>query len=561
MGFIGGKGTYLSDAWNWLDFIVVITSLLSILPSFSNVSSIRTFRLFRPLRSLTSLGSMKLLIGTLLSSVYGLGEIMLFAFFFFLIFAILGLSLWAGEIHYRWRTTPNPINGDWMVNPDDVDTWGDRKWSVGSHWGSLIFQHDEYGGLNVSDLYRDTKIENLNWGLTNFDNIGNAFLTIFQVTTMEGWTNIMYIYQNSFSKYITPLYFIFLLLVWSFFILNITIAIMLDKYEETSSSQGDEEMINELIEIGKEAGLPNELTEFLITQDITVKKRKDTHEDWKKNLKVSLIENFIYNPAIKIPNKKYLKNWFTKSMFLVVMAPLFNTVIFLCISINTIMLSLEKYPEYPTGFQEFRDYSNTVFTVIFTLEAIWKIIGLGMKEYARDKFNLFDLAIVIFSVFDLFLISGESSFSALRAFRLFRIFKIFRAGNLRVLLDSITMTVSSIGNYVVLLVLFIYVYALLGMQFFAGKLKFDEDGNVDQENGESNRENFDNIGWAFLTIFKILIGDNWNSIMYDWMRAVGTISAFYFISLYVWGSIIMLNLFLAVLLGNFDSARLYIEKK
>jgi len=138
-----------------------------------------------------------------------------------------------------------------------------------------------------------------------------------------------------------------------------------------------------------------------------------------------------------------------------------------------------------------------------------------MKEYARDKFNLFDLAIVIFSVFDLFLISGESSFSALRAFRLFRIFKIFRAGNLRVLLDSITMTVSSIGNYVVLLVLFIYVYALLGMQFFAGKLKFDEDGNVDQENGESNRENFDNIGWAFLTIFKILIGDNWNSIMYD----------------------------------------------
>jgi len=83
---------------------------------------------------------------------------------------------------------------------------------------------------------------------------------------------------------------------------------MLDKYEETSSSQGDEEMINELIEIGKEAGLPNELTEFLITQDITVKKRKDTHEDWKKNLKVSLIENFIYNPAIKIPNKKYLKN-------------------------------------------------------------------------------------------------------------------------------------------------------------------------------------------------------------------------------------------------------------
>ena len=161
------------------------------------------------------------------------------------------------------------------------------------------------------------------------------------------------------------------------------------------------------------------------------------------------------------------------------------------------------------------EWFNNVFTIIFTLEVIIKIIGVGMKEYARDKFNLFDAVIVVFSLLDLLFISGESSFSALRAFRLFRIFKIFRVGNLRLLLDSITMTVSSIGNYVVLLVLFMYVYALLGMQFFAGKLKFDEEGNVDKENGITSRENFDNIGWAFLTIFKVLIGDNWNIIMYN----------------------------------------------
>ena len=28
MGFIMGKGAYLKDAWNWLDFIVVVSSLL-----------------------------------------------------------------------------------------------------------------------------------------------------------------------------------------------------------------------------------------------------------------------------------------------------------------------------------------------------------------------------------------------------------------------------------------------------------------------------------------------------------------------------------------------------
>ena len=69
MGFLLGSNSYLSDAWNWLDFTVVVTSLLNELPSMKNMSGLRTFRLFRPLRSLTTMPSMKLLIGTLLSSV------------------------------------------------------------------------------------------------------------------------------------------------------------------------------------------------------------------------------------------------------------------------------------------------------------------------------------------------------------------------------------------------------------------------------------------------------------------------------------------------------------
>jgi hypothetical protein len=69
MGFILEKGCYLRDAWNWLDFIVVITALMQALPGMNNVSGLRTFRLFRPLRSLSALPSMRILVNTLLSSV------------------------------------------------------------------------------------------------------------------------------------------------------------------------------------------------------------------------------------------------------------------------------------------------------------------------------------------------------------------------------------------------------------------------------------------------------------------------------------------------------------
>ena len=79
--------------------------------------------------------------------------------------------------------------------------------------------------------------------------------------------------------------------------------------------------------------------------------------------------------------------------------------------------------------------------------------------------------------------SSGGAISALRAFRLFRIFKLFRAGDLRVLLDSIAFTMTTIGNFIILLVLFIYVYSLLGMQFFAGALRFDAEGNLDLTNG------------------------------------------------------------------------------
>jgi hypothetical protein len=92
-----------------------------------------------------------------------------------------------------------------------------------------------------------------------------------------------------------------------------------------------------------------------------------------------------------------------------------------------------------------------------------KIIGFGFKMWTKDRFNIFDGLIVILSIIEISMSDGGGSFSALRAFRLFRIIKLFRVGDLRVLVDSIAYTVMTIGNYVVLLLLFIYVYALLGM--------------------------------------------------------------------------------------------------
>ena len=84
----------------------------------------------------------------------------------------------------------------------------------------------------VDDVYRDSKTLELNYGVTNFDHLGSAFITIFQCITMEGWTTVMYIYEDVSSRILVDLYFISCVVICSFFLLNLTIAVMLREYDE-----------------------------------------------------------------------------------------------------------------------------------------------------------------------------------------------------------------------------------------------------------------------------------------------------------------------------------------
>jgi voltage-dependent calcium channel L type alpha-1D len=118
------------------------------------------------------------------------------------------------------------------------------------------------------------------------------------------------------------------------------------------------------------------------------------------------------------------------------------------------------------------------------------------------------------------------------------------------LLDSMIFTISSIGPYVVFLMFFIYIFALVGMSFYAGNIKFNGKDEVDLVNGTSPRENFDTLGNSLMTLFIIIMG-SWSQIMESAVRCNGGSAAVYFVLVVIIGGIILLNLFLAIMLGNF----------
>ena len=97
------------------------------------------------------------------------------------------------------------------------------------------------------------------------------------------------------------------------------------------------------------------------------------------------------------------------------------------------------------------------------------------------------------------------------------------------------------------------------MQFFAGEIKFNED-DLPDPNGVSPRYNFDDILNSFLSVFIILTGENWNEMMYNAMRSTNPSASIYFILVIVMGSIIILQLLVAILINNFDDSHKIAEK-
>lgn len=110
MGFIHHKNSYLRDTWNWLDFAVVMVSIVDYIPgiSGSNLKALRTLRVLRPLRSINKFPSMKKLISSLLASLPALGNAVVFMMFIFLLFCILGVQSFSGVLYQRCRTNKIP---------------------------------------------------------------------------------------------------------------------------------------------------------------------------------------------------------------------------------------------------------------------------------------------------------------------------------------------------------------------------------------------------------------------------------------------------------------------
>ena len=573
-GFILEDNTYLRDPWNWLDFIVVITGVLSFLPSISaNLLALRTFRLIRPLKSISFMPNMRLFITTLINSIVDLGTVFLMMIFFCLIFAILGLSLWSDRFHYKCRTGDSVINGILPLN----STYSEYLCGGSLKCDYCINSYDFYPSqINKSVIDSENNYEKLNYGITNFDNIAESLFVVFLTTTSEGWTNIMNMMMDGYNYYVSFIYFFLCVIVNYYFMLNLTVAVLLYNFERAKASEFTQLKIAKLKErsLNKRSREDHNSTLNSSTISNVIDNQNSNEEVNRKkyrlkyiplrangsNAKMDNIGGIFANISMpklfeKIPmSSSYHKKFkFGFYCYYVYKQPIVQFFFYFCILLNSIILMLDRV-NISQKENNIIEKINTVLVSLFTIEIAMLLLGVGVCNFIKDLMNIWDFIIVLVSLIEIIIKSkkgnGSNSVASIfRMLRVLRVFKLFRSyQNFQVIMESIIHTVRRTADYILLFILFIYMYTLLGYSCFNGKIT-----------GEMF--NFDTFIDSFVCVFQIIIGDHWYDLFYRCYRSKnGKVTSYvFFITLIFLGNITMINIFLAYLINNFQRAKKSLE--
>merc|ERR1719204_2338907 len=222
LGFIAHPTAYLRNSWNILDFTIVmigmISEVLAILQIEGfDVKALRAFRVLRPLRLISGVPSLQIVMNAILMAIIPLINIALLVLFVIIIYSIIGLELFMGAFH---KTCFNNVTGEMMEEPNPCGG---------------IFHCEE--GYECKEYW-----EGPQWGITCFDNFGQAMLTVFQCITLEGWTDMLYWIHDSQGSTWQFMYFVSMVVLGAFFVMNLILGVLsgeFSKEREKAQSRGD----------------------------------------------------------------------------------------------------------------------------------------------------------------------------------------------------------------------------------------------------------------------------------------------------------------------------------
>ncbi|KAF6116028.1 sodium voltage-gated channel alpha subunit 3 [Phyllostomus discolor] len=514
-----GFQTYFTNAWCWLDFLIVDVSLVSLVANalgyseLGAIKSLRTLRALRPLRALSRFEGMRVVVNALVGAIPSIMNVLLVCLIFWLIFSIMGVNLFAGKFYHCVNTTTGN-----MFEMSEVNNLSDCQ-ALGKH-----------------ARWKNVKV--------NFDNVGAGYLALLQVATFKGWMDIMYAAVDSRDVQLQPvyeenlymyLYFVIFIIFGSFFTLNLFIGVIIDNFNQQKKK---------------------------ISQDIFMTEEQKKYYNAMKKLGSKKPQKPIPRPANKFQGMVF--DFVTRQVFDI------SIMILICLNMVTMMVETDDQSKYMT---QVLYRINLVFIILFTGEFVLKLISLRYY-YFTIGWNIFDFVVVILSIVGMFLAEmiekyfvSPTLFRVIRLARIGRILRLIKgAKGIRTLLFALMMSLPALFNIGLLLFLVMFIYAIFGMSNFA---------YVKKEAGIDDMFNFETFGNSMICLFQITTSAGWDGLLAPILNSAPpdcdpdtihpgssvkgdcgnpSVGIFFFVSYIIISFLVVVNMYIAVILENFSVA-------
>ncbi|KAL1275212.1 hypothetical protein QQF64_028026, partial [Cirrhinus molitorella] len=521
LGLLLHPGSYFRDLWNILDFIVVSGALVAFaFTSFmgshqsvnrgtkgkdiSTIKSLRVLRVLRPLKTIKRLPKLKAVFDCVVNSLKNVLNILIVYILFMFIFAVIAVQLFKGKFFYctdESKGLEKDCRGEFLYYDKDEVAAQPREWR---------------------------KYE------FHYDNVLWAFLTLFTVSTGEGWPTVLKHSVDATFEDQGPspgyrmemsIFYVVYFVVFPFFFVNIFVALIIITFQE----QGDKALSECSLEKNERACIDFAINAKPLTRYMPQNQQSFQYRLWK----------FVVSPP-------------------------FEYSIMIMIALNTVVLMMKFYGA-PLLYEVMLRNLNIVFTALFSMECILKIIAFGPLNYLKDAWNVFDFVTVLGSITDILVTEINTTdrllnLSFLRLFRAARLVKLLRQGyTIRILLWTFVQSFKALPYVCLLIAMLFFIYAIIGMQVF-GNIELDDDTAINRHN------NFRTFLQALMLLFRSATGEAWHEIMLSCLNerycdansgiaeknCGSDFAYFYFVSFIFLCSFLMLNLFVAVIMDNFE---------
>ncbi|CAF1629768.1 unnamed protein product, partial [Adineta ricciae] len=508
-GLFSGDSAYLRDRWNHFDAIMVLSIYFSIIlqtfelthivDTYSYLTIIRSPRPFILVKVLKTFfkfelpnNQIKSILQRSSSQIY---NVTMFFLFFMSLYAILGVQFFGSLTFHCVRndTDLNDVKKKDLMIPDTYCSPNKDG-----------FHCPEYFVCKKIDIQRNLR------GYNGFDELATSFFSVYESASQEGWVFLMYRAIDSLPSWRAFFYFITLIFFLAWLVKNVFIAVIIETFAEIRV---------QFQQMWGSRGAPSDIeaTKVLQKADDSTLKLVNIDENKKKGVA----------PAICMK---------------IVQSPVFTTVVMIVVLANTVFTATIKHTHNEEiDARNLRIYHKveTLFTIFFDLEALFKIFTLGFKNYIRRSIFKFEFMLAVGTTLHCVPQLYRSPFTYFQVLRVTRLLK--SSPLLEDFLNKIFGPGKKLGSLILFTMCLLLITSSISMQLFC----FIKD-----------LKQFETFPRAFISMFQVLTQKGWVDVMHHTMlhsiQDVAPFVAIYFIVYNLAINLIVLSLFVAVILDNLE---------